>query len=232
VISSLPDEIANRLSQRARETLLRTVDEAARLNHNYIGTEHQLLALLGDKESVGARVLNGLGVELPVVRDEVESMIGRGEGPVTGEIGPTPRATRVMELAVQEAQKLAHLYIGTEHILLGIVAEGEGVAAGILERLGATLPTVRSQILALLKKDNVVTCRINDRDLEALDMLVESGVRTTRSAAAAWLIHAGIVANKELFDRIGNTIGEIARLRKEAQQMAISSAASGGPGGA
>lgn len=232
MIAALPDEIANRLTQRAREALLRTVEEARRMNHNYIGTEHQLLALLGDKESVGARVLNGLGVELPTVREEVEGLIGRGDGRETGEIGPTPRAMRVMELAVEEAQKLAHLYIGTEHILLGIVAEGEGVAAGILERLGATLPTVRSQITTMLKKDNVVTCRINDRDLQALDMLVESGVRTTRSAAAAWLIHAGIVANKELFDQIGNTIGEIARLRKEAQQLAITSAASGGPGGA
>jgi ATP-dependent Clp protease ATP-binding subunit ClpA len=227
VLGSLPDEIANRLTLKARETLERTIKEAQRLDHNYIGTEHQLLALLGDADSVAAQVLRGLGVELDGVREEVEGMIGRGDKPVQGEIGLTPRAKKVMELAVQEAQQLVHLYIGTEHILLGIVAEGEGVAAGILEKLGATLPTVRSQVTAVLKKDNVVTCRINNRDLEALDMLVEAGVRTTRSAAAAWLIHAGIVANKELFDRIGRTIGEIARLRKEAQQMALGAASTG-----
>jgi ATP-dependent Clp protease ATP-binding subunit ClpA len=231
VLASLPDEITNRLTQRARETLERTVSEARRLGHNYIGTEHQLLALLGDRESVAGQVLRGLGVELEGVREEVENIIGRGDSPADTEIGPTPRAKKVMELAVEEARQLAHLYIGSEHILLGIVAEGEGVAAGILQRLGATLPTVRAHVTGLLKKDNVVTCRINNRDLEALDMLVEAGVRTTRSAAAAWLIHAGIVANKELFDRIGRTIGEIARLRKEAQQMALGSA-SPGEGGA
>ena len=225
---TLPDEIANRLTQKAREALERAVDEAKRLDHNYIGTEHQLLALLGDADSVGARVLRGLGVELGDVREEVERMIGRGDKPVETEIGLTPRAMKVMGLAVKEAQQLAHLYIGTEHILLGIVAEGEGVAAGLLEKLGATLPTVRAQVTAMLKKDNVVTCRINDRDLEAIDMLVDAGVRATRSAAAAWLIHAGIVANKELFDRIGRTIGEITRLRKEAQEMALSA----GEGGA
>jgi ATP-dependent Clp protease ATP-binding subunit ClpA len=231
VLEQMPPYMRMRFTERAQAAIQRAQEEAARLSHNYIGTEHQLLGLVGDGDGVAALALRALAIDLESVRAEVENMIGRGQEPPGENVGPTPRANRVMELAQAEAKSLGHVYIGTEHLLLGLVAEGEGIAASILEKLGATLPAVRGQVTAMLRKDNVVTFRINSRDLEALDMLVEAGIRTTRSDAAAWLIHAGIVANKELFDRVGKTIGEIKRLRKEAQEMALG-AASTGEGGA
>jgi ATP-dependent Clp protease ATP-binding subunit ClpA len=231
VLDHMPVYLKTRFTERARAAIQRAHEEATRLNHNYIGTEHQLLGLVGDDDGVASLALRALGIDRESVRSEVESMIGRGQEPPAENVGPTPRAKRVLELAQEEAKSLGHVYIGTEHLLLGLVAEGEGIAAAILEKLGATLPTLRAQVTAVLRKDNVVTFRINSRDLESIDMLVEAGIRTTRSDAAAWLVHAGIVANKELFDRVGTTIGEIKRLRKEAQQMALG-AANTGEGGA
>lgn len=209
-----------RLTARARAALLSGVEEARSLNHNYIGTEHQLLGLLRDTESVGSKVLANLGISLAGARAEVENIIGRGPQTVEGEIGLTPRAKKVMELAIEEAKQLGHVYLGTEHLLLGLLAEGEGIAAGVLERLGVNIRSARGEITALLKKDNVLTCRVNDRDLAAVDMLVEAGIRTTRSDAAAWLIHAGIVANQTLFERVQTTVDEIKRLREAAQNAA------------
>jgi ATP-dependent Clp protease ATP-binding subunit ClpC len=118
-------------------------EEAQRFNHNYIGTEHVLLGLARESDGVAARVLVSLGVELTKVRSAVEFMIGRGERPTTGEIGLTPRAKKVIELAVDEARRSSHQYIGTEHLLIGIMREGEGVAAGVLESLSVTLDKVR-----------------------------------------------------------------------------------------
>lgn len=127
---------------------------------------------------------------------------------------------------MEEARRLRHGYIGTEHLLLGLLREGEGVAAGVLiTDLGIQPEEVR-QIVALLvssessPKSNVVTCRVDDRDLAAIDSLVEAGIRTTRSEAAAWLIHAGIETHQELFDRVRSTVEEIRRLRTETQALA------------
>jgi ATP-dependent Clp protease ATP-binding subunit ClpA len=226
----VPDELLVRMTDRARKVLLHARDEARRFNHNYLGTEHLLLGLLREAEGVGALALNGLGIELDVVREEVERIIGRGPEPPPDQQGPTPRTKRVLELAREEAAELGHAYLGTEHILLGLVREGEGIAAGILEQLGADLKSVRAQVVAFLKKDNVITCRINSRDLEALDMLIEAGIRSTRSDAAAWLIHTGIAANKPLFDRVRATITDIRRLRREAQDLARDLATSPGEG--
>src|SRR2546421_556329 len=165
----------------------------------------------------------------------------------------TERAKRVMALAQEEAQRLNHGYIGTEHLLLGLLREDEGVAAGILASLGVSLPLVREEVVAVISqtpvrgiraqlrdrlmssihppfiagrrgepsgpKDNVVTCRIDDRDLDALDALVEAGIRTTRSDAAAWLIHAGIEANQPLLEKVYGTVAEIRRLRSIAQAL-------------
>ena len=111
-------------------------DEAQRFNHNYIGTEHLLLGLVREGEGVAARVLENMNVELAKVRTAVEFIIGRGDRPVVGEVGLTPRAKRVIELAIDEARRLGHNYIGTEHLLLGLVREGEGIAAGVLESPG------------------------------------------------------------------------------------------------
>jgi len=127
-------------------------EEAQRFQHNYIGTEHLLLGLVREGEGVAAKVLSNLGVELNKVRSAVEFIIGRGDRIVLGEIGLTPRAKKVIELAVDEARRLNHHYIGTEHLLLGLVREGEGIAAGVLESLGVNLEKVRSQTIQVLSQ--------------------------------------------------------------------------------
>ena len=123
----------DKFTERARKVLSLAQEEAQRFNHNYIGTEHLLLGLVREGDGVAAKVLNNLGVELNKVRSAVEFIIGRGDRVVLGEIGLTPRAKKVIELAVDEARRLDHHYIGTEHLLLGLVREGEGIAAGVLE---------------------------------------------------------------------------------------------------
>lgn len=134
-----------KFSERARRVLTLAQEEAQRFNHNYIGTEHILLGLVRETEGVVARVLINLGIDLNKVRAAVEFIIGRGENPVEGEIGLTPRAKKVIELAVDEARRMNHSYIGTEHLLVGLLREGEGVASGVLESLGVTLESVRSE---------------------------------------------------------------------------------------
>ena len=139
-----------KFTERARKVLSLAQDEAQRFNHNYIGTEHLLLGLVREGDGVAAKVLAGLGVELQEVRSAVEFIIGRGDRIVLGEIGLTPRSKKVIELAVDEARWLNHHYIGAEHLLLGLVREGEGIAAGVLESLGVNLETARTATLAVL----------------------------------------------------------------------------------
>jgi ATP-dependent Clp protease ATP-binding subunit ClpA len=127
-------------------------EEAQRLHHNYIGTEHLLLGLLREGEGVAGNVLTRLGVDLEQARQAVEGIVGRGDHLVSGEIGLTPRAKKVVELAVNEAQRLHHHYIGTEHLLLGLLREGEGVGAGVLEHFGLSLQEVRANILQVLNE--------------------------------------------------------------------------------
>ncbi len=141
-----------RFTERARKVLALAQEEAQRFNHNYIGTEHLLLGLVREGDGVAAKVLNNLGVELNKVRSAVEFIIGRGDRIVLGEIGLTPRSKKVIELAVDEARRLNHHYIGTEHLLLGLVREGEGIAAGVLESLGVNLEKVRSQSIQVLQQ--------------------------------------------------------------------------------
>jgi hypothetical protein len=140
----------DKFTDRARKVLTFAQDEAARFNHNYIGTEHLLLGLVREGEGVAARVLENMNVELPKVRTAVEFIIGRGDRPVVGEVGLTSRAKRVIELAIDEARRLGHNYIGTEHLLLGLVREGEGIAAGVLESLGVNLEEVRHEVIRVL----------------------------------------------------------------------------------
>ena len=139
-----------KFSERARRVLSLAQEEAQRFNHNYIGTEHILLGLVRETEGVAARVLSSLAVDLSKVRSAVEFIIGRGEKPAQGEIGLTPRAKKVVELAVDEARRMNHTYIGTEHLLIGLLREGEGVAAGVLESLGVTLDKVRAETHQIL----------------------------------------------------------------------------------
>ncbi len=141
-----------KFSERARRVLTMAQEEARQLNHNYIGTEHILLGLVREEEGVAAKILTNLGVTLTKVRSAVESRIGHGEKPGTNETGLTPRAKRVIELAIDEARNLGHNYIGTEHLLLGLLREGEGVAAGVLESLGITLERARAEISKILSQ--------------------------------------------------------------------------------
>ncbi len=134
-----------KFSERARRVLTLAQEEARQLNQSYIGTEHILLGLAREEEGVAAKVLTNLGVSLNKVRSAVEFISGRGERPGTGETGLTPRAKKVIELAIDEARQLSHNYIGTEHLLLGLLREGEGVAAGVLDSLGVTLERARAE---------------------------------------------------------------------------------------
>ncbi|HJO06234.1 MAG TPA: Clp protease N-terminal domain-containing protein, partial [Chloroflexota bacterium] len=140
----------DKFTERAKKVLVYAQDEATRFNHNYIGTEHLLLGLLREGDGIAAKVLGNLGAELNKVRSAVEFIIGRGERMVVGDINLTPRAKRVIELAVEEARRLGHNYIGTEHLLLGLVREGEGIAAGVLESLGVNLDKVRAQVVQVV----------------------------------------------------------------------------------
>ena len=139
-----------KFSERARKVLTYAQEEAQHLNHSYIGTEHILLGLLREEEGVAAKVLTNLGAGLNKVRASVEFIIGRGEKPSAGETGLTPRARRVIELAIDEARYLGHNYIGTEHLLLGLLREGEGIASGVLDSFGITLDRARTETTRIL----------------------------------------------------------------------------------
>jgi hypothetical protein len=233
----------DKFTERARKALILAQSEAFRFNHNYIGTEHLLLGLVSEGDGIAAKALQALGVELSRVRAAVEYIVGRGDRAVAAdaEKGLTPRAARSLALAVDEATRLGHAYIGTEHLLLGLIREGEGIAAGVLEKLGMTLDKVRGGINQMLvggraaesvgPRANVVTCRIDDRDLDAIDALVEAGIRSTRSDAASWLIRAGIDAHQPLFARVYATVAQIRELRTQAQALVQGLAPEGPPTG-
>src|SRR5262250_3160732 len=139
-----------RFTDRARRVVVLAQEEARMLNHNYIGTEHILLGLIHEGEGVAAKALESLGISQEAVRRQVEEIIGQGLQAPSGPIPFTPRAKKVLELSLREALQLGHNYIGTEHILLGLIREGEGVAAQVLVKLGADLNRVRQQVIQLL----------------------------------------------------------------------------------
>ena len=146
----LEDSVFERFTDRARRVVVLAQEEARLLNHNYIGTEHILLGLIHEGEGVAAKALESLGISLEAVRSQVEEIIGQGGSSPSGHIPFTPRAKKVLELSLREALQLGHNYIGTEHILLGLIREGEGVAAQVLVKLGADLSRVRQQVIQLL----------------------------------------------------------------------------------
>ena len=145
-----------RFTERAQKVLALAQEEAVRLGHGNIGTEHILLGLVREGEGIAAKALMGLGLGLEKVQKEVESLIGRGQGQPTN-IAYTPRAKKVIELSMDEARKLGHTYVGTEHILLGLIREGEGVAARVLNNLGVSLNKARQQVLQLLGSTEAVS---------------------------------------------------------------------------
>ena len=147
------DMTFRRFSPRAREVVISAQQEARALHHGYIGTEHILLGLLRDRDGVAGRALHVLGISPEAAREQVLDIIGEGRHEPAGHIPLTPRSKRVLELAVKEAVHLGHLHVGTEHILLGLVREGDGVGWHVLHRLGLTVPRVRDQVLQLVSQD-------------------------------------------------------------------------------
>ncbi len=145
-----PKDRFGRFTDQARHVMVLTQDEARLLNHNYIGTEHLLLGLIREGDGIAANALTGLGISLQAVRAHIEEIIGRGMSAPTGHIPFTPRTKKVMDLSLREALRLGHNYIGTEHLLLGLVREGEGVAAQVLVKLGADHARLREEVLRLL----------------------------------------------------------------------------------
>ena len=139
-----------RFTDRARRVVVLAQEEARMLKHNYVGTEHLLLGLIHEGQGVGAKALESLGIGLDMVRHEVEEVVGEGQEAPSGHIPFTPRAKTVLELSLREALELNHDYIGTEHILLGLIREGDGVAAQVLVMLGADQNRVRQQVIQLL----------------------------------------------------------------------------------
>ena len=174
----------DKFTERARRVLTLAQEEALRFNHNYIGTEHLLLGLVREGEGVAAKVLANLGVELNKVRSAVEFIIGRGDRAVMGEIGLTPRAKKVIELAVDEARRLGHHYIGTEHLLLGLVREGEGIAAGVLESLGVSLDKVRAEVTRILSQSMPQGATAGGRSATRTPTVDQLGIDLTAAARA------------------------------------------------
>src|SRR5712671_144393 len=177
----------DKFTERARKVLQLAQEEAQRFNHNYIGTEHLLLGLVREGEGVAAKVLGNLGVELNKVRSAVEFIIGRGDRTVAGDIGLTPRAKKVIELSVDEARRLNHHYIGTEHLLLGLVREGEGIAAGVLESLGVNLDKVRHEVIRVLSQSSSAGPAQETKRASKTPTVDQLGINLTEAARAGKL---------------------------------------------
>ena len=139
-----------RFTDRARRVVVLAQEEARMFDHNYVGTEHLLLGLIRENEGVAAKALESLGISLDVVRQQIEEIIGHGQQEPSGHIPFTKRAKKALEMSLRESVQLGHDYIGTEHILLGLLREGDGVAAQVLVKLGADLNRVRQQVIQLL----------------------------------------------------------------------------------
>ncbi len=221
----------DRFTKRARKALSLAQEEAQRLRHDHLGTEHLLLGLDREGYGIAAKALERLGVDLKQLREAVASIAPIGARNVKGDLGFTPEGKQAIELAVEAAQRLRHRFIGTEHLLLGVIRQREGSAAQVLRNLNVDLEQLGSAVAELVEeqgeaieveptKNNVVMCRLNDEDLDALDVLIEAGVRTTRSGSATWLIQAGIKANQELFGAIRSKVEEIRLTRESARALA------------
>src|SRR4051812_13685297 len=165
-----------RFTERAQKVLALAQEEAVRLGHGNIGTEHILLGLVREGEGIAAKALIALGLGLDKIQKEVETLIGRGSGQPTS-IAYTPRAKKVIELSMDEARKLGHTYVGTEHILLGLIREGEGVAARVLNNLGVSLNKARGQVLQLLGSTETVSSHKGGKKMSANTPTLDSLAR-------------------------------------------------------
>jgi ATP-dependent Clp protease ATP-binding subunit ClpA len=192
--------VFEQFTDRARRVVVLAQEEARLLNHNYVGTEHILLGLIHEGEGVAATALESLGISLEAVRAQVEQIIGRGQQAPTGHIPFTPRAKKVLELSLREALQLGHNYIGTEHILLGLIREGEGVAAQVLVNLGADLPRVRQQVLQVLAGHTGVQAGARTR---LVRMTVPDDLRDAEEQLAQVRQQKQAAVDAEEFDQAG-----------------------------
>lgn len=189
------------LTKRAQRVLVLSQEEAQHLQHHYIGTEHLLLGLLSEGEGIGAQVLKRMGVDLEQARNQVISIIGTGKHPTTGELPMTPRAKEVIGLAFDEALRLGHRFLGTEHLLLGLLREGHGIGAQVLKKLGVDLEEARAQTIQLLSKHEDTPPEV---PAEAAALLAEdqTGQRCPRCGARSpgyfrYCFHCGLRLEEE-----------------------------------
>ncbi len=194
-----------RFTEKAIKVIMLAQEEARRLGHNFVGTEQILLGLIGEGTGVAAKVLKSMGVNLKDARVEVEKIIGRGSGFVAVEIPFTPRAKRVLELSLEEARQLGHNYIGTEHLLLGLIREGEGVAARVLENLGVDLAKVRTQVIRMLGETAEVASGSSGKGSTKTPTLDEFGSNLTQLAAESKL--DPVVGRQNEIDRVIQILG-------------------------
>jgi len=194
-----------RFTEKAIKVIMLAQEEARRLGHNFVGTEQILLGLIGEGTGVAAKVLKSMGVNLKDARVEVEKIIGRGSGFVAVEIPFTPRAKRVLELSLEEARQLGHNYIGTEHLLLGLIREGEGVAARVLENLGVDLAKVRTQVIRMLGETAEVAAGGGSKGSTKTPTLDEFGSNLTQLAAESKL--DPVVGRQSEIDRVIQILG-------------------------
>lgn len=193
-----------RFTDRARRVIVLAQEEARGLNHNYIGTEHILLGLIHEGEGVAAKALESMGISLEAVRQEVEEIIGHGSEPPAGHIPFTPRAKKVLELSLREGLQMGHKYIGTEFLLLGLIREGDGVAAQVLVKLGADLPRVRQQVIQLLSGYEGGESPENNNEGEA----VSAGTGAGRAGRGGG---AGERSNSLVLDQFGRNLTQAAK---------------------
>ena len=212
----------DKITERAKRVLMLAREEAGRFDHNYIGTEHLLLGLVREGEGIAAKILHEMGVDLTKTRSAVEFIIGRGEGAEAGDISLTPRAKKVIELAVEEARRLGHEHIDTEHFLLGLVGEGDGIAVGILESLGVDLSKVRSVVLAVIRGEHVEGDKIGFTPgaRKALDLAAEEARRLGHANVGTGHLLLGLVREGEgIAASILQGVGmNLQRMRQQVRQ--------------
>ncbi len=202
---------------RARQVVVLAQEEARMLNHNYIGTEHILLGLIHGGEGVAAKALESLGISLDAVRQQVKEIIGQGQQAPSGHIRFTPRAKKVLKLSLREALQLGHSYIGTEHILLGLIREGDGVAAQVLVKLGADLNRVRQQAIRLMREYQAVTSE-RSKQVESLEGSLERvNAGIAQLTQTRDYVQAQITALEQLRAKLESQVGRARQAGREHQ---------------
>src|SRR3970040_2901241 len=194
-----------RFTERARRVIILAQEEAKRLNHSAVGTEHILLGIIREGEGVASKVLESLNISPERVRAEIEGAIGRGERAPHEEVAFTPPAKKALELAMEEARRLGHNYIGTEHLLLGLVREGEGIAAGVLESLGVNLDKVRHEVIRVLSQSSSVGPAQETKRPSKTPTLDQLGINLTELARSGKL--DPVIGREKEIERVIQILG-------------------------